>query len=399
MLAIGYIGIILIIISLSLITIPAYAESYLVEGMSVKYRIQEPLIEFDNELIRLVIDNVLSENPMMHFDYFDVPLRGVHWIKIVIDQADKDEFSYHYVIKFADGNERIGDTISTSYSDATDLVVETDIKIGKNFYSTLGQSWVIYSRNSQVNVGEETRDAIVFSSETFEDISGGVLKKEVLIFNDKETGILLKWVTNEEITSSSGPLQYYGNITMGFEAFEFNIPILGQTGGDDKKDAPKQAPPPPKAALQEQKPKAIAEQPKQISETKKLPETGGGCLIATATFGSELAPQVQMLREIRDNSVLSTSSGTIFMTTFNQIYYSFSPTIADWERENPFFKQAVKAFITPMISTLSILTLAEEGSEYQILGLGISIIALNLGMYFVIPAVSIIKVRKWFKRI
>ncbi|MDA1125249.1 MAG: peptidylprolyl isomerase, partial [Crenarchaeota archaeon] len=39
-------------------------------------------------------------------------------------------------------------------------------------------------------------------------------------------------------------------------------------------------------------------------------EEGGGCLIATATYGSELAPQVQFLREIRDNTVLQTQSGT-----------------------------------------------------------------------------------------
>ena len=53
-------------------------------------------------------------------------------------------------------------------------------------------------------------------------------------------------------------------------------------------------------------------------------EESGGCLIATATFGSELAPQVQLLREIRDNTVLQTESGTIFMTGFNHFYYSFS---------------------------------------------------------------------------
>ena len=52
---------------------------------------------------------------------------------------------------------------------------------------------------------------------------------------------------------------------------------------------------------------------------------GGGCLIATATYGSELAPQVQQLRELRDNQLLNTESGTAFMGTFNDIYYSFSP--------------------------------------------------------------------------
>jgi len=124
---------------------------------------------------------------------------------------------------------------------------------------------------------------------------------------------------------------------------------------------------------------------------------GGGCLIATATYGSEMAPQVQFLREIRDNTVMSTASGKSFMIGFNQLYYSFSPTIADWERQNPIFQEAVKLFITPMVSSLSIMTLADSNSELQVLGLGISIIALNLGLYVVAPTFTVIKVHKHFK--
>ncbi len=124
---------------------------------------------------------------------------------------------------------------------------------------------------------------------------------------------------------------------------------------------------------------------------------GGGCLIATAAYGSELAPQVQFLREIRDNTVMSTSSGTAFMSGFNQLYYSFSPTIADMERENPMFQEAVRAFITPMVSTLSIMTLADDGSEAEVLGLGISVIALNLGMYIAAPALIGFKVNRIIK--
>ncbi len=85
----------------------------------------------------------------------------------------------------------------------------------------------------------------------------------------------------------------------------------------------------------------------QSSTSEK--SSGGGCLIATATYGSELAPQVQQLRELRDNSLLTTTSGTQFMSTFNDFYYSFSPVIADYERENPMFKEMVKIAITPMI--------------------------------------------------
>ncbi len=121
---------------------------------------------------------------------------------------------------------------------------------------------------------------------------------------------------------------------------------------------------------------------------------GGGCLIATAAFGSEMAPQVQFLRELRDNTVMSTQSGTAFMTGFNQFYYSFSPQIADYERENPVFKEAVKVTLTPLLTSLTLLNYVEIDSEEEMLGYGISIILLNIGMYFVVPAILVISVKK-----
>jgi len=123
-------------------------------------------------------------------------------------------------------------------------------------------------------------------------------------------------------------------------------------------------------------------------------QKGGGCLIATAAFGSEMAPQIQFLREIRDNTVLQTESGTSFMIGFNQFYYSFSPVVADYERENPAFKEAVKIAITPMLTSLAILNYVDIDSEEEMLGYGIGIILLNIGMYFIAPAVVIFKIRK-----
>ena len=121
-------------------------------------------------------------------------------------------------------------------------------------------------------------------------------------------------------------------------------------------------------------------------------EEGGGCLIATATYGSEMANEVQQLRELRDNTLLNTESGTAFMTMFNDIYYTFSPTIADMQRENPMFKEAVKLGLTPMLSSLAIMENAD--SESEVLGLGLSVIALNLGMYIGLPAIVIVGIRK-----
>jgi len=138
-----------------------------------------------------------------------------------------------------------------------------------------------------------------------------------------------------------------------------------------------------------------------ITETKTISQSsqpsspqGGGCLIATATFGSELAPEVQKLREIRDNILLQTDSGTSFMTGFNEFYYSFSPAIADLERQNPVFKEAVKLAITPLITSLSILNYVEIDSEAEMLSYGISLILLNVGMYFVAPTIVIVKLRR-----
>jgi hypothetical protein len=121
---------------------------------------------------------------------------------------------------------------------------------------------------------------------------------------------------------------------------------------------------------------------------------GGGCLIATAAFGSELSPQVQFLREIRDNTVLHTQSGTLFMTGFNQFYYSFSPAIADYERENLVFKETVKLMLTPLLTSLTLLHYADIDSESEMIGYGIGIILLNIGMYFVAPAVLIMTIKK-----
>lgn len=123
-------------------------------------------------------------------------------------------------------------------------------------------------------------------------------------------------------------------------------------------------------------------------------KNNGGCLIATATFGTELAPQVQLLREIRDNMVFSTTSGASFMNTFNSFYYSFSPTVADWERQNPALKETVKVALMPMLTTLSILNYVEIDSESEMLGYGVAIILLNVGLYLVAPAIIITKLHK-----
>jgi hypothetical protein len=91
---------------------------------------------------------------------------------------------------------------------------------------------------------------------------------------------------------------------------------------------------------------------------------------------------------------MSTELGASFMTGFNQFYYSFSPVIADYERENPLFKEAVKIGLTPMLSSLSILSVVDVDSESEILGYGMAIIMANIAMYFGAPAIVIYGIKK-----
>jgi len=78
----------------------------------------------------------------------------------------------------------------------------------------------------------------------------------------------------------------------------------------------------------------------------------GLCVIATATYGSELSPEVQFLRGFRDGSVMSTFSGSQFMRAFNAWYYSFSPYIADFISKNPALRSITKAVLYPLLGIL-----------------------------------------------
>lgn len=109
-----------------------------------------------------------------------------------------------------------------------------------------------------------------------------------------------------------------------------------------------------------------------------------GCLIATAAFGSELTPQVQFLRDFRDNRILSTAAGSSFMNVFNSWYYSFSPSVADYERDQPWLQHAVKTAIYPL---LGILTVSEKAfasmpGEYGAITAGIIASSMIGAVYF-----------------
>jgi len=206
---------------------------------------------------------------------------------------------------------------------------------------------------------EETPSYLIKTAKNQVGIGG----TDVTIIHDKTTGV-------SSIQIDDGKVQVYDVITDAIKEFGAGTTLVTNNDGYYLEQAAAQ----------------VSGEIETETDTVEAP-SGGGCLIATATFGSELAPQVQQLRELRDNTLLQTESGSAFMAGFNQFYYSFSPGIADLERQNPVFKGMVKLVITPLITSLSILNYVEIDSEAEVLGYGISLILLNVGMYFAAQAI------------
>lgn len=92
---------------------------------------------------------------------------------------------------------------------------------------------------------------------------------------------------------------------------------------------------------------AFTVEEKEVTEEEKK-----GCIVATATYGSELSPEVQFLRDFRDNTVLNTFAGSSFMTVFNAWYYSFSPRVVSTIAVNQALRGFMKFLLYPLIRLL-----------------------------------------------
>ena len=125
-----------------------------------------------------------------------------------------------------------------------------------------------------------------------------------------------------------------------------------------------------------------------------------GCLIATATYGSELSPQVQFLRRFRDNTVLTTFAGSSFMNVFNEFYYSFSPSVASIIAENSILRDIMKGVLYPLIGILhlssTIFSSLSFAVELGVILAGLVASAL-IGIVYVLPLALIFSFIKKIK--
>ncbi len=102
---------------------------------------------------------------------------------------------------------------------------------------------------------------------------------------------------------------------------------------------------------------------------------GGGCFIATAAYGSYEAPYVKILREFRDEYLLSNSLGSYFV----KFYYRVSPPIADFIRESERLRAGVRLLLLPLIAFAAFLV--KTSSMLKLMIFGIVVMGIKLRKY------------------
>ncbi len=80
------------------------------------------------------------------------------------------------------------------------------------------------------------------------------------------------------------------------------------------------------------------------------PPPQSGCLIVTATLGTEMAPEVIFMRNVRDNMIGSNEVGRILVVNWNNFYYSWSPTIAETISSSEIIRSTSRVLLIPLIA-------------------------------------------------
>jgi len=95
-------------------------------------------------------------------------------------------------------------------------------------------------------------------------------------------------------------------------------------------------------------------------------DPGGHCFVATAAFGSPMAPAVSVLRRFRDQVLMTTSMGQGLVVA----YYRWGPVAAEWISDRPMARSVARALLWPLVILALMLMAGPMGLVLLAGGLG-----------------------------
>ncbi len=126
------------------------------------------------------------------------------------------------------------------------------------------------------------------------------------------------------------------------------------------------------------------------------------CIIATAAYGSAMAPEVVYMRHVRDNMIGSSQTGRTLVNGWNTFYYSWSPPLAQLIASNDALQSTFRVLLLPLVGiihlTASIYTLtATVNTSFAAVIAFLSAAITSTAIYVVTPLFIILQIRKRFR--
>lgn len=134
----------------------------------------------------------------------------------------------------------------------------------------------------------------------------------------------------------------------------------------------------------------------------RFPMVWCGCIIATAAYGSPMAPEVVYMRAVRDRMIGSTPTGRVLRDVFNAWYYSWSPPVAEWISGSESLRALFRLLLTPIVLIVHVTSFIFNGLGGGDLGAIVGFLAaalLSILTYVLLPVLLMIRavtfVHRW----
>ena len=139
--------------------------------------------------------------------------------------------------------------------------------------------------------------------------------------------------------------------------------------------------------------------PTEPTPTQEPQNQTVGCIIATATYGSAMAPEVSYMRHVRDNMIGSNELGKIFVTGWNAFYYSWSPTIASIISNSETLQTLTRILLVPLVVIINFTAFVFSGIAFINLSLASAVafcvgMSLGLFVYLIMPAIFLFMISR-----